>query len=129
MRSLCLSVKPKNTKNILIKNTVDLCKYKNGLSLHITYATNTGADPIHEPLKEEGEWGKAILAKPMRQNLINMYKFINLHRITVLLCFTYQCFDVKFHPCAVRYNTLQRHANKSVNVRRQLCEIKLATNL
>ena len=52
------SVRSKNTTNILIKNTLDLCKYvyKYGLSLHITYATDIGADPIHEPLKEGGEW-------------------------------------------------------------------------
>lgn len=48
------SVRSKNTTNILIKNTLDLCKCKNGLSLHITYATDIGADPIHEPLKEGG---------------------------------------------------------------------------
>ena len=49
------SVRSKNTTNILIKNTLDLCKYKNGLSLPITYATDIGADPIHEPLKKMGE--------------------------------------------------------------------------
>ena len=61
------SVRSKNTKNILIKNTLDLCKYKNVLSLHITYATDIGADPIHEPLKEGGEWEKVIVAKPIRK--------------------------------------------------------------
>ena len=40
------------------------------------------------------EWEKTIAAKPMRQNL-NIYKFINLHKIKVLLCFTYQCFDIR----------------------------------
>ena len=88
------SVRSKNTTNILIKNTLDLCKYKNRLSLHITYATDTGEDPIHEPLKEGGEWEKVIAAKPMRQNL-NIYKFINLHKIEMLLCFTHQCFDIR----------------------------------
>ena len=64
------SVRSINTKNILIKNTLDLCKYKNGLSLHITYATDhVGADPIHEPFKEGGEWEKPIVAKPIRKKL------------------------------------------------------------
>ena len=61
------SVRSKNTTNILIKNTLDLCKYKNGLSLHITYATDIGADPIHEPLKKGGEQEKAIAVKAMRK--------------------------------------------------------------
>ena len=87
------SVRSKNTTNILIKNTLDLCKYKNRLSLHITYPTDIGADHIHELLKERGEWEKAIAAKPMTQNL-NIYKFINIHKIKVLLCFTYQCYDI-----------------------------------
>ena len=47
------------------------------------YETDTGADPMHELLKEGGEWEKAIAAKPMRQNL-NIY--INLSTSIKLKC-------------------------------------------